>query len=103
MTPFEIWFTNMARELAKSDAVAERSKPTTIEQRIAVGLVQARAAECRAIAGDLHKQGATMQSRVAAQLANLLAQQSHVYEQIALRLCDEYPPGASLLPVETCE
>lgn len=96
------WVTQFASELVKPDDVAARPKPTSLEQRIAIGLVQARAAECRAIVGQLRLSGLTLKSHVASGMAETLTQQSHVYEQLALRMCDQYPPSAEP-PAETCE
>jgi hypothetical protein len=57
MNPTVKWATEFAASLIEDDATAGRSIETTLETRIAVGLIQARAFEARSAAGELSVRG----------------------------------------------
>lgn len=96
MTSFDKWLTTLAAEVAKDDATAERQVETTLEQRIGISLAQARAAECRHIAGQLmiNMNGHPM----ASQLAGWLSERSHKLENLALGMCHKWPPDTPEAP-----
>lgn len=88
------WALKVAVELAKDDESAGRLLPTTIEQRMVIGLLQARAQECRNAAGQLHMQGATRENPIALRLAMWLTGRSEKIEQMGLSLAENWPPTA---------
>lgn len=92
MTAFEKWVTEFAASLEKEDAEADppRDMQSTLVQRIAIGLVQSRAAECRHISGELLLRNPG--SQLAGILSLRLSDRSHKLEQIALEMCTKYPP-----------
>ncbi len=63
---------------------------STIQQRVSIGLTQARAAECRHIAGEMRLKGLT-QIPMMSQLAMWLTDRSHKLEQLGLRMVTEWP------------
>lgn len=91
MTPLDKYLIENATELAKDDAAAERTTPTTLEQRIAIGLVQARALECRHLAGQLQIYGLTRIPQIRALWAYYIDRSSKL-EAIGLEMCEKYPP-----------
>ncbi len=92
MTPqLAKWLTEMASNIAAEDEPAGRPIETALEQRIAVGLLQARAAECRALAGELQISGATRNQVVRMMWAKLL-DRSSALEKLGLELCETWPP-----------
>lgn len=97
MTAIETWVTTLAAELAKDDAAAERQYTTTLEQRLAIGLIQARALECRHHAGQLRLESTNpmlpmLQQTALLTVANRLLDRSHKLEQISLGMIEKYPP-----------
>lgn len=64
--------------------------PSTLEQRIAIGLMQARALECRFWAGKLQVNFPT--NPFAVWLAGQLMDRSHKLETVGLAMCRVYPP-----------
>lgn len=85
------WLTDMARNTAADDEPAGRNLPTTLEQRIAVGLVQARALECRELANQLLVAGLTRMPHFHMMYAKLLDKSSE-YERMGLKMCETWPP-----------
>lgn len=65
--------------------------PSTLEQRIAIGLLQARALECRHWSGKLLV--GFPGNPFAQQLSKHLSDRSHGLEMMGLKMCREYPPG----------
>lgn len=122
MNAFDTYLTQTAANLAKDpehapecegsqapDESATRCRictcgfhPSVLNQRIAIGLLQARALECRELADNLRLSGVTLKSNLAAEFAQVLTSRSHMLEQKALVLCDQWPPSDG--PVaETCD
>ncbi len=66
--------------------------PSTLEQRLAIGLVQARALELRNMATELQMKGFN-QNPPGAYLFTRMWERSHKLEQIGLELCKAYPPS----------
>jgi hypothetical protein len=91
MTAIEQWFQDVARAAAKSDEEMERPTPTTVEQRIAVVLAQARAAECRHQAGEIALRIGLNQPFFRMYHSQLI-ERSHRFEQYALQMAAQYPP-----------
>lgn len=91
MTALEHYLTTTAAGLVKDDEAAERAIATTLEQRIAVGLIQARAKECEAIATELMLKNNG--SRAVTEIALHLRERALKLEHIGLDLCKEYPPA----------
>src|SRR5579872_843117 len=86
------WLSEMAAAIAQDDESFGRQITTTLEQRIAVGLMQARAAECRSLAGDLQISGLIQQHKfIHAMWARLLDRSSDL-EQMGLKMCETWPP-----------
>jgi hypothetical protein len=88
--PLAKWLTEVSQNTAMEDEPAERSIETTIEQRIAVALLQARAAESRNIAGELQIAGLT-QNPIFYKMMLKLQERSKDLEAQALKLCTEWP------------
>jgi hypothetical protein len=94
---------DQAIQLAKSDEEAGRN-PTELAQRIAIGIVQGRALECRTLAGQLLINGHRVTNQfppgpgraaAAAVVSSLSVQQrerSHRLEQLGLKLAKIWPP-----------
>lgn len=57
MNPTIKWATEFAASLMQDDTTAGRSIETTLEMRLIVGLIQARAFEARSAAGELSIRG----------------------------------------------
>ncbi len=66
--------------------------PSTLEQRLAIGLVQARALELRTMATEMQLKNLN-QTPPGAWLFQRLWDRSHKLEQIGLKLCESYPPS----------
>lgn len=97
MNAIETWVTDLAKELLKDDEEAERTipgrtEPTTIEQRVAVGLLQARATELRELAPQVAK---LFNGHVLCQqIASEMVKRALLHEKKAMELCVVYPPGS---------
>lgn len=96
MTAFETWFTEIAKALIQDDETAGRQIASTVEQRISIALVQARAAECRHLSGELLLHYPT--EPLLRALSMRLSDRSHKLEQLALALCMTYPPDTPTEP-----
>lgn len=88
MTALETWITTTAAQLVHEDPTL----PTTPEQRIAIGLVQARAKECRAIANEMLVNGGTRNPVLYSVYAALIDRSSKL-EKLGLDMVTEYPPN----------
>lgn len=111
MTAFEQWLTSTTAALAPDPTHAAHCRvvdmstkcdcgfiPSTIHQRLAIGLCQARALELRTMATEMQVKGLN-QSPPGAYLFTRLWDRSHKLEQIGLALCTQYPPSDAA-PVE---
>ncbi len=104
MTAFEQWLKESVEKLVpdpehKDDCAAGLGVPcdcgmvpSTLEQRLAIGLVQARALELRTMATEMQMKNLT-QTPPGAWLFQRLWDRSHKLEQIGLKLCESYPPA----------
>ncbi len=72
--------------------------PSTLEQRLAIGLIQARALELRSVATKMQLRGLDRKSPQGAWLFQQLWDRSHELEQIGLSLCAAYPPAEEAGP-----
>ena len=111
MNALDAWLTETAANLAKEPEHAADCDglrcacgyiPSVLEQRIALGLLQSRALECRELANNLRMSGMTLKSNLAAEFAQVLTMRSHMLEQRALQLCDQWPPSNEPIE-ETCD
>ena len=95
MTPFEQQIMSTAQSMAKLAQSEYAELPagqqpdwSLMEQRFAVLMVQARAQECRHLAGSLMiNVGAAMSG-----FAMDLTERSHTLENIALEMAKQWPP-----------
>lgn len=85
MSAIEKWSRDFADSLAQDDITASRTVETTLEMRIAVGLVQARALECRQLAGTLQVQGLTRNPMFQQMWARLIDRSSDL-EKLAVEI-----------------
>ncbi len=104
MTAFEQWLKESVERLipdpshapscaAHVDAPCDCGMvPSTLEQRLSIGLVQARALELRTMATEMQLKGLN-QTPPGAWLFQRLWDRSHKLEQIGLKLCESYPPS----------
>lgn len=99
MTAFETW-TSALVEILVGDALNLPLDPTSAEmeeakrelsQRIAAGLVQARALECRHLAGELIVNNPS--HPIIASVARECWERSHKLEAIAMQFAKEWPPA----------
>lgn len=90
MTAIEQWAVELARGIAQDDVAAGRSIETTLEQRLAIALMQARATEARHWSGQLLIH--LPHEPIARELSARLSDRSHKLEAIALEMCTVYPP-----------
>ena len=111
MNQLDVWLTETAANLAKEPEHAAECDglrctcgyvPSVLDQRIALGLLQARALECRELANNLRMSGLTLKHQIAADFAQVLSMRSHMLEQRALQLCDQWPPS-DMPAEETCD
>lgn len=104
MTPIDHYATTTSKALATEPAHKMECQvvdmtvpcdcgffPSTLEQRIAVGLVTARALEGRHWADVLLREHRDNPFAIA--LARHLARRSHKLEKLGLEYCKEYPPA----------
>ena len=89
--PLAKWLTEVAHNTALEDREAERSIETTIEQRIAVALLEARAAEARNVAGELQIVGLT-QHPIFYKMMLKLQDRAKELQSEGLKLCSQWPP-----------
>ena len=86
----------IAADIAKDDEAAERGVETTLEQRICVAMIQARALEARTQAGFLLIKQVGAGEPAAARMAQLISvalrDRSTKLEQIAMDLAKNWPP-----------
>lgn len=100
LDPFSMWLTNFAAVLAADPRHTLECDlnmgagpcncdyhPSVLEQRIAIGLIQSRALECRHWADVLIREHPN--DPIAIALARHLARRSHKLEQLGLDLCKE--------------
>lgn len=86
------WLTEVAKNLAKEPTPEEAAAlPTTLEQRIAVGLVEARARECKHMATDLRLSSSGSLPGVQ-KIAQYIDNRGLELDQLSLELCKKYPP-----------
>lgn len=90
---------DQAIQLAKDDEAAERGVPSTLEQRICIGLVQARALELRTVAGTILLKGLGA-NPMALKLSMAMRERSHKLEQLGLALAKHWPPTPDDFPME---
>ncbi len=99
MTALEAWLVQIVEvavghtpdETAPPYVAEDRHKSwAALEQRVAILLVQARALECRHLAGELAVGGAN--HPVAVQIMEALWDRSHKLEAIGLMLAKQWPP-----------
>lgn len=103
MTAFEEWLTKTAAGLVPDPQHAPSCAAlvggecdcgivlSSLEQRIAIGLVQARALECRSLAAQLQIRN-LQNTPDGAYLFTKLWDRSHALEKLGLELCKQYPP-----------
>ncbi len=103
MTAFQSWLKESVEKLipdpthapscaAHVDAPCDCGMvESTLPQRLAIGLVQARALECRALAAQMQMRS-LQNNPDGAYLFTKLWDRSHTLEQIGLDLCKKYPP-----------
>lgn len=99
MNALETIVTKMAAELVKDDAQAERPVATTIEQRIAIGITQARAQEARQIAGQIVQKG-LRQLPIMDEMYQYLWDRQAQLEDMAIKMVAVYPPDTQVEPVK---
>lgn len=104
MTAFETWLTTTVAALIPDPTHSPSCAamvggecgcgmvPSTLEQRLAIGLVQARALELRNMATEMQLKGLNT-SPPGAYLFQKMWDRSHKLEQIGLSLCAAYPPS----------
>lgn len=102
---------DQAIQLAKSDEEADR-RPTELAQRIACGMLQARALECRTFAGSLliHGHEVVQQfppgpmreaaRKIVLALHDQQRDRSRKLEQIGIKLATTWPPTGEDFPPE---
>jgi hypothetical protein len=96
MTALETWIVQLAEQIAPDDAECPRHDqngdllPTTLVQRVSIGLLQARAKECRSICGELQIQGVASRPDVQPIFA-WLVERSSLLERMALGACTKWP------------
>ena len=86
------WLQEHVKKVLASDEELARPVPTTLEQRLAVAVLQARAKECRAIAGYMDVQGISGHSAVTAGVRNFLLTRSDEIEALGMELVSKWPP-----------
>ena len=86
MTALDKYLRETAASLAQG-----RQVPSTFEQRIAIGLVQARALELRHLAGELQIHGFTRHPLIKGLWAKMI-ERSSMLEPLGLEMCEAYPP-----------
>lgn len=94
MTALETWLQQMVAVIAGNPA--DDAADPTLAQRVAVALVQARALECRHLAGELLIGGAG--NPVALQIAQACTDRSRKLEAIGMQLAQ--PEGWPLAKTE---
>jgi hypothetical protein len=80
-----------AAALAADDSQVERPVATTLEQRIAIGVIQARALECRHQAGEIALRIGLNQPFFRMYHSQLI-ERSHRLEQFGVQMARQYPP-----------
>lgn len=92
---FLAMMVEQAITFAKNDETGERGA-SLLEQRICIGLVQARALECRTLAGMLLIGGAASQQGPAGKMAMMISmkmrERSHRLEMMGMKLAECWPP-----------
>ena len=111
MNAFMVTLVDQAIQLAKSDEEANRN-PTILAQRIAIGMLQARALECRTFAGLLLINGHHIVNqfpvgpmreavrKIALALHDQQRERSRKLEAMALKLATLWPPTGDDFPPE---
>ena len=115
MNAIDSWLVQTAANLAKEPEHADDCHsqyangsctcgfhPSTLQQRIAIGVLQSRALECRELVDHMRRTGMTLKSQIMGQFAEALILRSRMYEQKALQLCDQWPPSEEAI-LETCD
>lgn len=97
MTAMEQWLLETSREILKSDQEAQRTVITTLEQRVACALLQARAKECRHQAGEIELKNPGNSTLRA--MAAYLRERSHKLEEMAMAMVGNWPPKEVRLEV----
>jgi hypothetical protein len=102
LSAFLTMMMDQATELAKDDETAQRP-PSTLEQRICIGMIQARALECRHTAGSLLIYGQRVVQRfplnqraavgqAITAISVQLRERSHKLEKLGMDLARKWPP-----------
>ena len=98
MTALDKYLTETAAEVAKSDEQAGRSITTTLEQRIACALAEARALESKHLAGEFRMKIANP-PEVLIRLANAMDHRANEMIKRSMKMATEpYPPLDTLEP-----
>lgn len=90
MSPIDRYLTQTAAEVAKDDAQARDrgDLKTTLEQRIAVALMEARALECNYTAGEIRLK---TNNPTLLQFARALDERKHKLTARAIEMCKIWP------------
>ncbi len=88
MTAFDVWLKTMVLA-AEGDLLDGPVPDQGFRQRIAICLIQARALECRTLAGELAVAG----NEYAVMIAAMCMDRSHKLEKLGLEYAKAWPPA----------